>query len=85
MCILDLEESEVTNDGTQEFWEVTRTAVIRGLITSCVGSLLIFMGRLWSSFALVQNLPPGGRWPSKARSEEEFGQKTESQYHLKTC
>ena len=44
MCILDLEESEVTNDGTQEFWEMTRTAVIRGLITSCDGSFLIFWG-----------------------------------------
>ena len=42
MCILDLEESEVTNDGTQELWEMTRTAVIRGLITSCDGSFLMF-------------------------------------------
>ena len=42
MCILDSEESEVTNDGTQALWEMTRTAVIRGLITSCDGSFLIF-------------------------------------------
>ena len=41
MCILDLEESEVTNDGTQALWEMTRTAVIRGLITSCDGSFLM--------------------------------------------
>ena len=42
MCVLDLEESEVTKNGTQELWEMTRTAVIRGLITSCVGSFLMF-------------------------------------------
>ena len=34
--------------------------------------------------SVSKNLPPGGRWPSEARSEEEFGQKSESQYYLKT-
>ena len=43
-CVLDLEESEVTRNGTQEFWEMTRTAVIRGLMTSCDGSFLIYEG-----------------------------------------
>jgi hypothetical protein len=42
MCILDLEESEVTNDGTQALWEMIRTAVVRGLTASWNGSFLIF-------------------------------------------
>ena len=42
VCILDLEESEVTNDGTQEFGEMIRTAVVRGLTASWDGSFLIF-------------------------------------------
>ena len=33
----------------------------------------------------VKNLPPGGRWPSEARSEEECGRKAQSQQHPKTC
>ena len=36
-----LKKARLTKDGTQEHWEMTRTAVIRGLITSCVGSFLM--------------------------------------------
>ena len=32
-----------------------------------------------------KNLPPGGRWPSEARSEEEFGRKPAGQQNVKTC
>ena len=36
-----LKKARLTKDGTQEFGEMTRTAVIRGLITRCDGSFLI--------------------------------------------
>ena len=60
MCILDLEESEVTNDGTQELWEMTRTAVIRGLITSCDGSFLILCLSVQISTGPPASLLEGG-------------------------
>ena len=44
MCILDLEESEVTNDGTQEFGEMIRTAVVRGLTARWDGSFPKVLG-----------------------------------------
>ena len=37
-----LKKARLTKDGTQDLWEMTRAAVIRGLITSCGGSFLIF-------------------------------------------
>ena len=36
----------------------------------------------WSA---KKNLPPGGRWPSEARSEEECGRESENQHNVKAC